>query len=184
MLCAFRHVDFHTWQLHRMEDVEVLVRCPKKASASVGESSCVSALDMSDRLIGLRYRGFALAPAFLRQDEIEERGGDRRPACRCLWPTWEAIAAAAKHSSVKEINDRKGYLAFKHRREKKKHPLASPKPKGSRDFFLAGSGVSSSSSAPSTLSFMRFDFTKCQCAHARGARRKIGLSPFELPRPG
>lgn len=44
-----------------------------------------------------KYRGFALAPAFLRQDEIE------------------AIAAAAKHSSVKEINDRKGYLAFKHR---------------------------------------------------------------------
>jgi len=44
-----------------------------------------------------KYRGFALAPSFLRQDEIE------------------AIAAAAKHSSVKEINDRKGYLAFKHR---------------------------------------------------------------------
>mmetsp|Transcript_36772 Transcript_36772/g.84905 ORF Transcript_36772/g.84905 Transcript_36772/m.84905 type:complete len:360 (+) Transcript_36772:16-1095(+) len=44
-----------------------------------------------------KYRAFALAPAFLRQDDIE------------------AIAAAAKHSSVKEINDRKGYLAFKHR---------------------------------------------------------------------
>ncbi|CAE7201283.1 unnamed protein product [Symbiodinium pilosum] len=44
-----------------------------------------------------KYRSFALAPAFLRQEDIE------------------AIAAAAKHASVKEINDRKGYLAFKHR---------------------------------------------------------------------
>ena len=68
----------------------------------------------------LRYRGFALAPSFLRQDEIEERGGDRGDAQHVsTWPTWEAIAAAAKHSSVKEINDRKGYLAFKHRRERK-----------------------------------------------------------------
>ena len=29
----------------------------------------------------------------------------------------EAISSAAKHSSVREINDRKGYLAFKHRRQ-------------------------------------------------------------------
>lgn len=28
----------------------------------------------------------------------------------------QAIGQAAKHSSVREINDRKGYLAFKHRR--------------------------------------------------------------------
>ena len=65
-----------------------------------------------------------------RRDRGEGRGreGDRRHMAQ---PTWEAIAAAAKHSSVKEINDRKGYLAFKHRREKKtqKHPS----PKGSRD---------------------------------------------------
>ncbi|CAK8990396.1 unnamed protein product [Durusdinium trenchii] len=45
----------------------------------------------------LRYRAFAVAPGFLQQQDIE------------------AISSAAKHSSVREINDRKGYLAFKHR---------------------------------------------------------------------
>lgn len=44
-----------------------------------------------------RYRCFALAPAFLTQDDMN------------------AIHVAAKHRSVAEINDRKGYLAFKHR---------------------------------------------------------------------
>lgn len=44
-----------------------------------------------------RYRCFAVAPGFLSLDDIK------------------AIHAAAKHPSVKEINDRKGYLAFKHR---------------------------------------------------------------------
>lgn len=44
-----------------------------------------------------RYRCFALAPAFLTAQDIEN------------------IESAAKHCSVKEINDRKGYLAFKHR---------------------------------------------------------------------
>ncbi|CAK9034784.1 Uncharacterized protein SCF082_LOCUS21001 [Durusdinium trenchii] len=44
-----------------------------------------------------KYRAFAVAPGFLQQQDIE------------------AISSAAKHSSVREINDRKGYLAFKHR---------------------------------------------------------------------
>ena len=44
-----------------------------------------------------KYRAFAVAHQFLQMQDIE------------------AISAAAKHSSVKEINDRKGYLAFKHR---------------------------------------------------------------------
>lgn len=44
-----------------------------------------------------RYRCFAVAPGFLCQKDIQE------------------IQTAAKHRSVKEINDRKGYLAFKHR---------------------------------------------------------------------
>ncbi|CAJ1336166.1 unnamed protein product [Effrenium voratum] len=44
-----------------------------------------------------KYRAFALAPQFLQPSDIE------------------AISLAAKHSSVREINDRKGYLAFKHR---------------------------------------------------------------------
>jgi hypothetical protein len=43
------------------------------------------------------HRHLALAPAFLSKEDIE------------------ALHRAAKHSSVKEINDRKGYLAFKHR---------------------------------------------------------------------
>mmetsp|Transcript_78 Transcript_78/g.282 ORF Transcript_78/g.282 Transcript_78/m.282 type:complete len:385 (+) Transcript_78:92-1246(+) len=46
---------------------------------------------------GKRYRCFALAPTFLAQQDID------------------ALHAAAHHASVAEINDRKGYLAFKHR---------------------------------------------------------------------
>jgi len=42
------------------------------------------------------YRSFALAPRWLSSDDI------------C------AIHSAAKHGSVREIHDRKGYLAFKH----------------------------------------------------------------------
>lgn len=44
-----------------------------------------------------RYRCFALNPRFLSEEDIN------------------AIHAVAQHPSVKEINDRKGYLAFKHR---------------------------------------------------------------------
>eukprot|EP00933_Yihiella_yeosuensis_P079386 TRINITY_DN9194_c0_g1_i1.p1 TRINITY_DN9194_c0_g1~~TRINITY_DN9194_c0_g1_i1.p1 ORF type:complete len:378 (-),score=56.42 TRINITY_DN9194_c0_g1_i1:46-1179(-) len=44
-----------------------------------------------------RYRAFAMAASFLSEQDIE------------------MIHKAAKHCSVKEINDRKGYLAFKHR---------------------------------------------------------------------
>mmetsp|Transcript_21851 Transcript_21851/g.45476 ORF Transcript_21851/g.45476 Transcript_21851/m.45476 type:complete len:355 (-) Transcript_21851:107-1171(-) len=44
-----------------------------------------------------KYRAFAVAHGFLQLQDIE------------------AIGQAAKHSSVREINDRKGYLAFKHR---------------------------------------------------------------------
>lgn len=44
-----------------------------------------------------RYRAFALAPRFLDEEDIR------------------AIHLAAQHPSVSEINDRKGYLAFKHR---------------------------------------------------------------------
>ena len=48
---------------------------------------------------GKKYRAFAVAKAFLSPADVE------------------AIGRAAKHSSVREINDRKGYLAFKHRWE-------------------------------------------------------------------
>mmetsp|Transcript_56544 Transcript_56544/g.131769 ORF Transcript_56544/g.131769 Transcript_56544/m.131769 type:complete len:325 (+) Transcript_56544:33-1007(+) len=44
-----------------------------------------------------RYRCVALVPGFLGPDDIR------------------AVHAAARHPTVKEINDRKGYLAFKHR---------------------------------------------------------------------
>lgn len=46
---------------------------------------------------GKRYRCFAYAPSFLGADDMR------------------AIHEAAQHPSVREINDRKGYLAFKHR---------------------------------------------------------------------
>eukprot|EP00408_Alexandrium_pacificum_P012394 CAMPEP_0171216740 /NCGR_PEP_ID=MMETSP0790-20130122/32333_1 /TAXON_ID=2925 /ORGANISM="Alexandrium catenella, Strain OF101" /LENGTH=325 /DNA_ID=CAMNT_0011682523 /DNA_START=64 /DNA_END=1038 /DNA_ORIENTATION=- len=46
---------------------------------------------------GKRYRCLAVAEGFLRLEDIQ------------------ALHAIAKHSSVKEINDRKGYLAFQHR---------------------------------------------------------------------
>lgn len=46
---------------------------------------------------GKRYRCFAHAPSFLGADDIQ------------------ALHEAARHPSVREINDRKGYLAFKHR---------------------------------------------------------------------
>ena len=64
-----------------------------------------------------RYRSFALAPAFLRQEDIEDDliSHALAPLGWMHFVAWEAIAAAAKHASVKEINDRKGYLAFKHR---------------------------------------------------------------------
>ena len=39
---------------------------------------------------------------------------------------FQAISAAAKHSSVKEINDRKGYLAFKHRHGEQMHKVFDP----------------------------------------------------------
>ena len=39
---------------------------------------------------------------------------------------FQAISAAAKHSSVKEINDRKGYLAFKHRHAEQMHKVFDP----------------------------------------------------------
>jgi len=44
-----------------------------------------------------RYRRFAVVSSFLSAEDIE------------------ALHRAAKHPSVHEINDRKGYLAFKHR---------------------------------------------------------------------